>query len=754
MKAFMKKYIKLNSFIISLTFVVAGIAAYIFGLPFLELMELKTVDLRFSSRGKIPHTSKVVIAAIDEKSIAHEGKWIWPRYKMAMLVEKLSQAGARVIAFDIGFLEPDENSKKISEIVEYIKQELQHTGTQHVEIQNYLEKLKTASDNDRLLAEAIKKSDSKIILGYFFHIGEQKPLYADEKTISLHEENIRGSRYPIAFYPPGGISELFMKDAAMPQSDIAVISDSTEYSGFFNMFPDRDGVVRRIPGVIKFRKELYAPLSFIAAGVYLNESLAVKVGAYGDIESVKIGKIPVPTDGFGDIFINYRGGEKHFPHISVTDILHGTVSQSELKDKIVLVGATATGMYDQQVSPFGAVFPGVEVHANIIDSILSQDFVRQPLWLAFFDIMMMLCIGLLLGTVLPRVGIFKGALMAVSVFTGYILLCRYLFSCHGLILNMVYPLSLALSVYAGSTVYKYLMESEQKKFIKNAFSTYLAPSVVEYLIQFPDKLELGGKERRITAFFSDIEGFTGISERLSATELVKLLNEFLTEMTDIILKYEGTVDKFEGDAIIAFFGAPNDLAAQEKAACSACIDMQKKLSELRETWKKEGKPLLKMRIGLFTGMAVVGNMGSKQRMDYTMMGDTVNTAARLEGVNKVYGTYTLIGEPTYKAIDNSFAARELDSINVVGKLEPVTIYELVGYSQYIDERTRKSLEHYAAGLYNYRHQEWESAIRCFHAALELMPDDGPSRTMLERCHKLKENPPPADWNAAFVMETK
>ncbi|OQX24567.1 MAG: adenylate/guanylate cyclase domain-containing protein [Desulfobacteraceae bacterium IS3] len=754
MKEFIKKYINLNSFIISFVFAAMGIAAYIFGLPFLEFMEMKTVDLRFSSRGKIPHTSNVVIAAIDEKSIAQEGKWIWPRSKMAALVEKLSQAGALVVAFDIGFLEPDENSKKISEIIDYVKLKLKSAGTQHLEINDYLEKLKVESDNDRLLAEAIKKSESKIILGYFFHIGDQKPAYTDEKIISVHEENIRGSRYSIAFYPPGGVPELFMKDAAMPQSDIALISNSTEYSGFFNMFPDQDGVVRRIPGVIKFRKELYAPLSFMAASVYSDAPLSVKVGLYGNIESVKIGEIAVPTDESGRIFINYRGGEKHFPHISVTDILRGAISENDLKGKIVLVGATATGMYDQQVSPFGAVFPGVEVHANIIDNILSKDFLSQPLWLYVFDMVMILCMGLFLGIALPPVGVLRGALTAVSVFTGYVLLCRYLFSDYGLILNMVYPLSVAVFVYVGTTVYKYLIESEQKKFIKNAFSTYLSPSVVEELIKSPAKLVLGGKEERITAFFSDVEGFTGISERLAPTELVKLLNEFLTEMTDIILKHKGTVDKFEGDAIIAFFGAPNKLDDQEKAACRACLDMQKRLSELRELWKKEGRPLLKMRIGLFTGKAVVGNMGSKQRMDYTMMGDTVNTGARLEGVNKVYGTYTLIGEPTCKALDNSFAAREIDSIYVMGKLEPITVYELIGYSQDIDEQTRKSLEHYAAGLYSYRNKEWESAIRCFHAALELTPDDGPSRTMLERCNELKENPPHKDWNGVFVMESK
>ncbi|MEA3428973.1 MAG: adenylate/guanylate cyclase domain-containing protein, partial [Thermodesulfobacteriota bacterium] len=250
------------------------------------------------------------------------------------------------------------------------------------------------------------------------------------------------------------------------------------------------------------------------------------------------------------------------------------------------------------------------------------------------------------------------------------------------------------------------------------------------------------------------QGFTSISEGLTPEELVELLNEFLTEMTSIILKYEGTVDKFEGDAIIAFFGAPNELENQEQVACKACIDMQKRLSELRIKWKIEEKPELKMRIGLCTGPAVVGNMGSKTRMDYTMMGDTVNTAARLEGVNKIYGIYTLVSDSTFKATDGSMIAREIDSINVVGKKEPVTVYQLLGYPEDIDERMNKTTDNYSNGLYAYRNQDWEKAGSFFKAALELTPDDGPSKTMLLRCDEYKINPLPEDWDGAFTMKTK
>jgi adenylate cyclase len=278
--------------------------------------------------------------------------------------------------------------------------------------------------------------------------------------------------------------------------------------------------------------------------------------------------------------------------------------------------------------------------------------------------------------------------------------------------------------------------------------------VVKNLIDSPEKLVLGGEKRVITAFFSDVQGFTSISERLSPEALVELLNEFLTEMTDIILRHEGTVDKFEGDAIIAFFGAPNELENQAEVACMACIDMQKRLSELRVKWKAEGRPELRVRIGLCTGPAVVGNMGSRNRMDYTMMGDTVNTAARLEGVNKIYGTYTIISESTYQAAGDWIRARELDAINVMGKSAPVKIYELIGYPSDVGAEIRRATEYYSRGLAAYRSRQWDKAAALFKKVLAMIPEDGPSRTMLERCRRFKADPPGEKWNGAYTMTTK
>jgi adenylate cyclase len=334
------------------------------------------------------------------------------------------------------------------------------------------------------------------------------------------------------------------------------------------------------------------------------------------------------------------------------------------------------------------------------------------------------------------------------------MVCNYLFARQGWVLNMVYPEVVVIMVYVGITAYRFFIESRQKAFIRDAFSTYLAPSVVKDLLDSPDKLVLGGEERTITAFFSDVQGFTSISESLNPAELVELLNEFLTEMTDIILHHQGTVDKFEGDAIIAMFGAPNVIEEQEKTACRACIEMQQRLAELRRGWSSQGRPLLNMRIGMCTGPAVVGNMGSKSRMDYTMMGDTVNTAARLEGVNKVYGIYSLISESTFRGLDESILTREIDSIKVVGKTEPVSIYEIIGYTAEANQKTVETLSRYASGLSAYRQQKWGRAASFFKAALNLSPDDGPSKAMIKRCLELKTNPPGATWDGSFSMTKK
>jgi len=747
----MVNYIKLNPLTLSSLIISVGIFAYLLGIPFLDLMEYKTIDLRFKARNKISPGQTVVLAVVDEKSLAKEGKWVWPRSKIAHLISKLSDAGASVIALDIFFSEPDD--KRVIQSIEAIESQLQSSGTPENNLRQYLEELKIKADQDQLLAAAIKNSTAKVVLGYFFQLEAENARFTSPEEQAQQDENILTSRYQYVRYTSSRAMNVPFVEAKAPQSNIAVISNAAEYSGTINKMADPDGVVRRLPAVFQYKGMPYAPLSLMAVSAYLGNPPSLQVADYG-VEALRIGQLYIPTDELGRIMINYRGEEKTFPHISVTDILHDEVPKDRFKGKIVLVGATATGIYDLRVTPFSSVYPGIEIHANIIDSILSEDFLYKPAWSSIFDILAILVGGFVLGMVLPRTGVFLGAFSVVGLFSGYIWLCQYLFAEKGAVLNLVYPLSSVLLVYVCLTAYKYFSESKQKRFVRDAFSTYLAPAVVKQLMESPDKLKLGGEERDITAYFSDIQGFTSISEKLTPTELVELLNEFLTEMTNIILKYEGMVDKFEGDAIIALFGAPNDIDNHAEAAVKAAIDMQKRLIELREKWKLSNKPELWMRIGLYTGPAVVGNMGSENRMDYTMMGNTVNAASRLEGVNKIYGTYTMIGETTREAAGNSVFTRELDMVSVVGKHEPIRIYELIGYPEDIDGIMRETIDYYHKGLSAYRHRHWNDAVDFFEAALALNPEDKASQTMLTRCNVFKSHPPDDDWDGTYTMQTK
>ncbi len=725
------------------------------GVPFLDIIELKTLDLRFKMRGEQPIRDSVVLAAVDEKSLKKEGRWSWPRSVFADLITTLSDQGARVIAFDVGFFEPE--NTEIVQTLDRVKQKVAQYGRQKDALIGYLEKLKQQKNNDRILARAIRNSEAKIVLGYFFQINPEDAVHISEKEFTVHTTNIKSSRYDLVQVTSGGTQEAVsqvLQQAAAPQSNISQIAAAASYSGYFNKITDPDGVVRKLPLVLSFRNTLYAPLSLKAISAYRKAPLSIQLSPGYGVEDIRVGELSIPVNYRGEMVINFRGGQKTFPHISVTDILQDNIAEDAIRDKIVVVGATAIGLHDECVTPVAKVFPGPEVHLNLIDSILAEDFLYHPVWATLFDLLIILFGGILLAVVLTRTGPLVGSLVAIGMFGGYVWLCHYFFSYQGRILNMTYPLCVFVLVYLALTSYKYFAEEGQKQFIREAFSRYLAPEVVRQLIESPNKLVLGGERREITAFFSDVQGFTSISEKLAPEELVELLNVFLTEITDIILKNKGAVDKFEGDAVIAFFGAPIDLEDHAVKACQCCLEIQNRMVELREIWRKEGKAELKVRIGLFSGPAVVGNMGSRNRMDYTMMGDTVNTAARLEGVNKRYGTYTLIGETTRRQVGDSIEAREIDAVKVVGKDEPVVIYEILGRPGEVGESSQQAAAHYADGLAAYRRQHWQEAISFFEKALEVEEKDGPSQTMIERCRQFQKMPPDENWDGAFVLDSK
>ncbi len=422
-----------------------------------------------------------------------------------------------------------------------------------------------------------------------------------------------------------------------------------------------------------------------------------------------------------------------------------------VKDKLVGVGDTSEVSHDWFDTPVGMVY-GVEIIADIINTLMkggSLRFASTPLELLA---MLLFMAGIVaMGAIQSP---FRRTLSFLLFLLLFVASVTWAYIQWGLVFSMSYPLIAGIMGFLAITMRYYLLEMSQKKMIKGAFGQYLSPKVVDILVKDPSKLTLGGEQREMTAFFSDVAGFSTISEKLTPTELVQLLNEYLTAMCDIITRYDGTVDKFEGDAIIAFWGAPLDQPNHATLACWAAADMTAHMVGMRERLMAEGRPGMTVRMGLNSGPMVVGNMGSKQRMDYTIMGDAVNLAARLEGANKFYSSGVMISGSTYEKAKNDIEARLLDVIRVVGKKEPVPIYQLMGHKGKITPQQEELRRHYQDGLEQYRKRDYRAAIERFEAALRVIPDDGPALTYVERCKEYLASPPPAAWDGVFQLTSK
>ncbi len=423
--------------------------------------------------------------------------------------------------------------------------------------------------------------------------------------------------------------------------------------------------------------------------------------------------------------------------------------REEIEGKIVLVGDTSEVSHDIFETPVGEVY-GVEILADTIATMMKEQPIRPAHFPFEAGVMLVLMTGYFLVARLQR---FEN-LMFLFIILLYAAFNLYSYSYHGLVFSMTYPLAACLLSAVTINLYLFMLERRQKTFIKGAFSQYLSPAVIDVIVKDPDKLKLGGERREMTAFFSDIQGFSSVSESLTPEELVQLLNEYLTEMCNVISSHDGTVDKFEGDAIIAFWGAPLDQPEHARLGCHSAIEMQERNRELRKIWREQNRPPLFTRMGINSGPIVVGNMGSAQRMDYTIMGDTVNLAARLEGANKFYKTFSMISDNTYKLARDYIDVRQLDVIRVVGKKEPVTIYQLLAKKNGLSGEMAGLMEPYQRGLKAYQDRDFKASIAHFTQAAKLVPDDGPTQTYLKRCKVFQENPPEQDWDGVYTFTEK
>ena len=734
---------------IGILITILSVVIYGIGIPFFHMMELKAFDLHFLSRGRVEPVGEVVIIAIDEKSLDKFGRWPWKRTRIAELIEKLNDYGAKVVAFDIVFAEPDESSG--INAIRDLKGRLKNKGRDVISV---IETVERTTDNDSRLALALKDSPS-VILGYFFFTSrdEIKHIEGQPHDSSFIKGELKGGGGFMVRNIEKGAPPPELLNAVGVEGNIPIISEAADDFGYFNIVPDSDGTVRWVPLAIKYGEDIYPHISIEAIRKYLDSPpMFLNVAGYG-VDSIEIGGGIIPTDEKGRLLINFRGSQKTFPHYSFSDVVDGTVPADALKDKIVLVGATATGIYDMRVTPFSGAFPGIEIHANIIDNILQGDFIERPDWIVVFDLLTILLLGIFLSILIPKIRPVFTALITVSLIVFYIVANNYIFNNYNIWLTEVYPIFTIILVSGGVTVFQFMTEEKEKRKIGKAFSHYVSPSLVNEILKDPKKLVLGGEEKRLTVLFSDIRGFTTVSETLKPQVLVKLMNDYLTPMTDIVLKNGGTIDKYMGDAIMAFWGAPIWQEDHQIRACRTALEMLKKLHELQIVWGKAEIPKLEIGVGISTGKVTVGNMGSSTRFDYTVIGDTVNLGSRLEGLNKEYGTYIILPKYTYEDVKGDFVMRQLDWVKVKGKNKPIKIYELMG-DKGSENGLREASEIFEAGLNSYMERDWDRAERCFQDVLKLRNDDAPSKVFINRVEMLRKTELSPDWDGVFVMTKK
>ncbi|MGW8195338.1 MAG: CHASE2 domain-containing protein, partial [Desulforhopalus sp.] len=466
------------------------VVVFLNGNSLIDIIELKTYDLRLISRGRIEPSPTVMLAVVDEKSLQREGRWPWPRTKMADLINILSRDGARVISFDIGFFEPDSNNQ--IPFLDSFERNLDTLGIDSPVLAGFLANSKKNMDNDQVLAKAISDSSATVVLGYFFHMNAADLDYRVEtEEIDEQISRISGSKYPLIIYK-GDEKDAEFIHADMPEANLDILAGSTGAAGFFSVKNDKDGVVRWMPLVIECRKDLYPPLAVVSVYHYLGKpQLMVEVGKNG-IDGIRMGKRYIPTDEMGQLLINYLGPPKTFPHISITDILSGRLPPGTFRDKIVVIGATM-GTYDLRSTSITPLYPGLEIHGTVIDNILTGNFLVKPGWSLIFDLTAILVLAGLSGYAMPRLGALQGALFTVVLFYLYIFLAYWLLDHFRLWLNIVYPLLALLLNYTVLRLYSYITRDRERKKIQGTFKQYVAPLVIKEMIKDPGKLKLGGE---------------------------------------------------------------------------------------------------------------------------------------------------------------------------------------------------------------------------------------------------------------------
>jgi adenylate cyclase len=718
-------------------------------LPITEFIELKFYDLKFLYRGVRAPAPEVAIVVIDDDSVKRVGRWPWSREVMAQLLSSIKEAEPRAIGLDIVFAERQETAALTA--LRRLRRDLAQQKASSPEVLDLIKREEKRADVDRQLTRVIGQG-APTVLGFFF-VGVGGKTEVPQIGQALGPKAIRASTYNMVRWLDQHSKRIPLMGAAGVETNLPEITDAAAGGGYFNMVPDPDGTVRWLPLALSYGPDIFAPLTLVTLQHYRDQApLGITLSHLG-VREVRLGREKIPVDRFGRMFINYLGPPGIFPTYSAVQVLEGSLPRQALKDKLILVGATAVGIFDLRVTPFSGICPGLEIQATVLDNILRRDFIRLPANASVATIATVLVLALIFGLILPRFSAVGAIAITLLMAQAYLALNYLAFRNYGLQLEAFYPLLEVAGVYTGITLQRFLAEERERTRLKKAFQSYVAPEVVNQIIKHPENLRLGGERRELSILFSDIRGFTSLSETMDPEALVEVLHEFLDPMSEIIVKHGGTIDKYIGDAIMALFGAPLDLPDHSRRACRTALEMVQSLRDLDRDWLERGRPTLRIGIGINSGPVSVGNMGSSRLFDYTAIGDNVNLASRLEGLNKFYGTEILVSAATAQHLDNGFYFREVDQVRVKGKKHPIAIYEVLGEGT-PEENLARFLELYAEGLALFRKRRFAQAQEALQAAFHLKPQDALCTYYLNWTEKFLEKPPGPDWDGITTMVEK
>ena len=709
-----------------------------FKIPTLQRIENILYDVRL--RITMPNTvdKRIIILDIDEKSLVQEGHWPWRRDKLADLVDILfDYYGAKLVGFDVIFSEKASNDS-ITTLEKLAKNQLQNDAN----FISAIEKIRPELSYDDRFSHSLQ--NRPVVLGYFF---------------SHHDEqNNEIGQLPVPLSNTNDDFTHLLFDAKSYIANLPTLQSSALSGGYLdNANVDEDGVYRRLPLITSYKHQLYSTLSLSLFHQLLGTPPVefITSNDYGEnrLEGLKIAGFTIPVDHSGNLLVPFRGKQKSFQYISVTDVLNGEVAVSELHDKIIIIGTSAAGLLDLRSTPVQNVYAGVEVHANILSGLLDQSVKSRPTYIIAAEMLELALLFILSMLLFPRVSIIASAFIFL-IFSGVMTTFNfYLWSLKNIDTHLATPLILFSLLYGGQMFFGFFFENRKKKQLSNIFGQYIPKELVDEMSNSDEEFSLKGESREMTVFFSDVRGFTTISESLEAAELCDLINAILTPVTRIIHENKGTIDKYIGDAIMAFWGAPMYNDKHAYLAVKAGLNIINEFDTINAHFKLKNWPEVDLGIGLNTGDMVVGNMGSEFRIAYTVMGDTVNLGSRLEGLTKQYGVKMIVSESTRKAAPE-FAYRELDWVRVKGKNKPIKIYEPICEQAYLKESDQKTLDLTCHAIEFYRKQSWNEAQTLFSQLHNLKPHDLLYTIYLDRIAYFRENPPNSDWDGTFTHTSK